>query len=43
MRRAIETSEKYYIFMEHCNGGDLKDLFEAKKNQISPKIIHKMM
>ena len=24
MRRAIETPDKFYIFMEYCNGGDLR-------------------
>jgi len=43
VRRAIETPERFYIFMEYCNGGDLKDLFEAKKWDVSFSIIHKTM
>jgi hypothetical protein len=30
MRKAIKTEAHYYIFMEHCNGGDIKELMELK-------------
>jgi len=34
IRKAIETPDNFYIFMEYCNGGDLKALMEAKKWKI---------
>ena len=30
MRKAIKTENSYYIFMELCNGNDLKDLMDNK-------------
>ena len=42
-RKAIEAPERFYIFMEYCNGGDLKDLFEAKNYEVSFHIIQKIM
>ena len=30
-RKAFELPERFYIFLEYCNGGDLKQLLEAKK------------
>ena len=29
-RKAFELPERFYIFLEYCNGCDLKELFEAK-------------
>ena len=43
MRKAIKTDARYYIFMEFCNGSDLKELMELKKWKISPTIIQKIM
>ena len=43
IRRAIETPDNFYIFMEYCNGGDLKDLLDAKGWKLSYNIIHKIM
>ena len=39
MRKAIKTDARYYIFMEFCNGSDLKELMEVKKWKITPNII----
>ena len=39
VRKAIEAPDTYYIFMEYCNGGDLRDLFEAKDYNVSFKVI----
>lgn len=30
MRKAIKTDSRFYIFMELCNGGDLKELMQLK-------------
>jgi hypothetical protein len=30
MRKAIKTDSRYYIFMEYCNGSDLKEIMELK-------------
>ena len=30
LRKAIETPDKFYCFLEYCNGGDLKELMDAK-------------
>ena len=43
MRKAIKTDARYYIFMEFCNGGDLKELMEAKAWKITPTIIQTIM
>ena len=43
VRKAIETPDRFYIFMEYCNAGDLKDLFDAKNWNVSFTIIHKIM
>ena len=43
IKKAIETKDRYYIFMEYCNGGDLKDLLEAKNYNIPFVVIHKIM
>ena len=31
MRKAIKTDSRYYIFMEYCNGSDLKEIMELKQ------------
>ena len=43
LRKAVETDEKYYIFMEYCNGSDIKTLMDAKDWDLAPSIIHKIM
>ena len=30
LRKAIKTDSRYYMFMDFCNGGDMKDLMELK-------------
>ncbi len=39
LKKAIKTDSRYYMFMEYCNGGDLKDLMEQKNYQLPPEII----
>ena len=43
MRKAIKTDSRYYIFMEFCNGSDLKEVMELKKYKIEPKVIQRIM
>lgn len=43
MRKAIKTDARYYIFMEFCNGSDLKEIMEHKKNRINPIVIQMIM
>jgi serine/threonine protein kinase len=43
MRKAIKTDARYYIFMEFCNGSDLKEIMEFKKNRLSPQVIQMIM
>ena len=43
MRKAIKTDSRYYMFMDFCNGGDLKDLMELKKFTIEPEVIRRIM
>lgn len=31
------------MFMDYCNGGDLKDLMELKKYDVDPKVIQTIM
>ena len=35
----VKTEQRYYIFMEFCNGGDLRLLMQAKRRIISPHIV----
>jgi len=39
MKKAIKTDSRYYILMEFCNGGDLKEVMEAKNWSLSPSAI----
>ena len=39
----VKTPKNYYIFLELCNGGDLKVLMEAKDWKLSPNVIRKIM
>jgi serine/threonine protein kinase len=43
LKKAIKTDSRYYMFMEYCNGGDLKDLMEIKKWNLSSEIIQTIM
>jgi len=43
MRKAIKTDARYYIFMELCNGSDLKEVMELKGNKLPPQIIQTIM
>ena len=43
LRKAIKTENSYYIFMEMCNGNDLKDLMDCKSWKLQPEVIHKIM
>jgi len=43
MKKAIKTDARYYIFMEYCNGNDLKELMEIKAWKIGPEIIQRFM
>ena len=43
LKKAIKTDARYYMFMEYCNGGDLKDLMEIKKWSLSCEIIQTIM
>ena len=43
MRKAIKTDSRYYIFMEYCNGSDLKELMELKRWKVSPQVIQKIL
>ena len=31
------------MFMDYCNGGDMKDLMELKHFKVDPKVIQKIM
>ena len=39
-RKAYELPDRFYIFLEYCNGGDLKELFEAKQWDVPNSVIH---
>jgi len=39
MKKAIKTDNRYYIFIEFCNGTDMKELFDLKDHKISPDVI----
>lgn len=43
MRKAIKTDSRYYIFMEYCNGSDLKEVMELKGFKIDARIIQRIM
>lgn len=42
LRKAVDTEENLYIFQEYCNGGDLKELFEAKGYDVPLTVVHKI-
>lgn len=43
MKKAIKTDARYYIFMEFCNGHDLKEIMEMKLWKLDPCIVQKIM
>lgn len=43
LKKAIKTDSRYYIFMEFCNGNDLKELMEVKGWKIAPETVQKIM
>jgi serine/threonine protein kinase len=43
MKKAIKTDSRYYIFIEYCNGGDMKELMELKNWKIQPDVIQAIM
>ena len=43
MRKAIKSDARYYIFMEFCNGSDLKELMEVRQWKLSPAIVQIIM
>jgi serine/threonine protein kinase len=43
MRKAIKTDARYYIFMELCNGSDLKEVMELKGNKLHPSVVQIIM
>jgi serine/threonine protein kinase len=43
IRKAIKTDSRYYIFMEHCNGSDLRDIMNLKDYDVPASIIHTIM
>lgn len=43
LKKAIKTDARYYIFMEYCNGSDLKDVMELRNYKISPSTVQKIM
>ena len=43
MKKAIKTESRFYIFIELCNGGDMKDMMEIKNWQIYPDNVQKVM
>lgn len=43
MRKAIKTDSRYYIFMEFCNGSDLKEVMELKKWRVVPAVIQQIL
>ena len=43
LTKAIKTDSRIYIFMDYCNGGDLKEFMEIKNQTLSPEIIRRIM
>ena len=43
LNKAIKTDSRYYIFMELCNGNDLKEVMEQKNWKVSPVVVQKIM
>ena len=40
MHKAIKTDSRYYIFIEYCNGGDMKELLKLKEFNVGPGVTH---
>lgn len=43
MRKAIKTDRRYYMFMDYCNGADLKELMTIKKFKVNPEVIRRIV
>ena len=43
LQKAIKTDSRYYMFMDYCNGGDLKVLMDMKSFKIEPEVTRKIM
>ena len=39
----VRTPMNFYIFLQLCNGGDLKELMVSKSWKVTPKIVHQIM
>ena len=42
VKKAIELPEKFYIFLEYCNGGDLKELLECKDWELPSCVVQEI-
>lgn len=43
MKKAVKTESRYYIFIEYCNGSDLKELMELRDWEINPEVVQKIL
>ena len=43
LTKAIKTDNSIYIFMDYCNGGDLKDLMDMKERNLTAEVVRKIM
>lgn len=43
LQKAIKTDSRYYMFMDYCNGGDLKVLMDLKNFKVEPEVTRKIM
>ena len=41
--KAIKTDSSYYIFMECCNAGDLKDFMDLRHFNVHPEVVRIIM
>jgi len=39
LKKAIKTDQQYFMFMEYCNGGNLRELMDIKKWVLDPMVI----
>lgn len=43
MRKAIKTDRRYYMFMDYCNGADLKELMTVKKFKVEAEVVRRIV
>ena len=43
MRKAIKTDRRYYMFMDYCNGADLKELMTIKNFKVQPEVVRNIV